>query len=68
MRYESLVQNPEAEFPAICEFVGVRFHPNMLADVRRSSIRRDPPPDLPDGIRDACDALWQTLCADEGRP
>lgn len=61
--YEQLVTDPHAEFTAVCDFLGLPFEAEMLADVFASSIGRKPGPALDPAVTAACEEMWQRLTA-----
>ena len=61
IQYESLVSNPEEEFRALCQYLGLSFEPQITKGVFSSSIRRAAPQKIDSQIRQECEALWERL-------
>jgi glycosyltransferase involved in cell wall biosynthesis len=63
VRYEDLVADPEPEFAAMFEHIGVPFERRFVGEVRAGSVgKRVPPPAHPD-ILALCQSLQDRLCA-----
>ncbi len=67
VRYEDLVTDPLAAFPALFDQVGAPFDPAFVATVRTSSVGRRDPPDASPRIRALCDDLLARLDAQAAR-
>jgi len=63
VKYEDLVREPAVYIKRVFDFVGCRFRPEYIADVRASSIARRSRPELRRPIRDLCDGLQERLDA-----
>lgn len=63
VRYERLVSEPEAAFPAVFAQVGAPWDPEAVARVRTSSVSRRPPPPAHPDIRALVDGLHERLLA-----
>jgi hypothetical protein len=60
-QYERIVSNPDQEVAALCDFLGIKFHPDATDGIRPTSVRRDNPPILDEQIEQDCHQLWQRL-------
>jgi hypothetical protein len=59
--YESVVRNPAVEFEALCQFLGMKFVPQITEGVFSSSIRHSSSPEIDPDIRADCDQLYEDL-------
>lgn len=59
--YEAVVAGPVKEFEDSCGFLGIPYEPIIAEGVYSSSIKRDPPPDVDESIREDCEELWHTM-------
>ena len=66
--YESLVADAVPKMRAVCDFLNLKFEPEMADDIRSTSVGRDPQPVLDRNIETACEALWQQLQLAYSRP
>ncbi len=63
VRYESLVQEPDAGFRRIFEFLGVPYDPEIIEDVSDRSIGKGQQVDISPRVREVCDAMFERLDA-----
>lgn len=57
VKYESLVTEPQNEFPRIFSFLGIPYSPWLSRHVFASSVRRKPAPNIDKPIAELCEAL-----------
>lgn len=62
INYESLVRHPASGFENICDFIGIRYTPDMHEHVHDLSLRKHEPPQIDPAVREACQNLWERLC------
>ncbi len=65
VRYETLIREPVKTFKRLCSFTGISYTPQMVEDIYTSSVQQTTPLDLDADIREACDLMWERLCAQE---
>jgi hypothetical protein len=59
--YSTLVADPERTIRAVCEFVGLRWSPDMTAGIERRTPRDRNPLPVSSRIRELCDELTDSL-------
>lgn len=61
MKYESLVTKPGKHVSDVCRFLNIEFENKLVADVRASSISKNPAPVLHPKVRKLCEELQDRL-------
>ena len=61
VRYEDVVGKPREEFARMCEFLGIGFNPEIVAQIFSSSVRKTDFPDIPQPVRALCDGMMERL-------
>ncbi len=63
VKYEDMVREPVVYIRRVFDFIGCRFKPEYIADVRTSSISKKEQPALRQSVRGLCDGLQKQLDA-----
>jgi hypothetical protein len=66
LQYELLVQNPEAQFQELCDFLEIEYNYSLIENIFTSSVKKNPPPQIDVDIRDACLTMYKKLCSEMG--
>lgn len=61
LKYEYLVEDPVKNFGRLFEFIDCAFEPRFVAGIYRSSVRKDPPPEISSDISELCESLEEAL-------
>jgi len=64
IEYETLVNEPRAQFIALTHFLGLKFEERMITGIFASSVGRDNAPAIDPTIQAECEALYQRLSGD----
>ncbi len=62
-KYEDLVTEPEGEFQRLCHFLNIRYEPEMVEEVKATSIRKRPLPQVDERIHALCRGMMERLDA-----
>ncbi len=60
-RYEQLVQQPEKYFAEMFKFCNVSFDPKFTRQIYSSSVGKNPPPSIDEGIKKLCEELTEAF-------
>ncbi len=61
LKYEDIVTHPHDETVRVCEFLDIRFHPEMVSKVFASSVRKRMFPEVSRQISDLCGGMLDRL-------
>ena len=61
VRYEDVVGKSREEFGRMCDFLGIGFFPEIVAQIFSSSVRKSDFPDIPQPVRELCDGMMERL-------
>ena len=61
MNYEMLVMEPENTLRGVCDYLGLQYNNDMIADVYATSVNRRPAPSLQPVLQHYCEETWNHL-------